>query len=297
MRADLLRRFGITEAARIGAGGESIVYRLDATRVLRLPLRGAFDPGALMRQRDLLQAIEGRLPFATPAIEDIGAAGAYVIERRLPGRSMLALLPGLAGERRAAAWTSYLAAAGAVSQVVPAQRDFGQLIAEPALTAPTWHGYLEASLRRFAARNRATITREAGDGDALVARALALLDAVPSDPPKALVHGDFFPGNVLLDDDLAVSAVIDFSGFTLAGDPLYDVAGACVFPEMIAGTTGDDLALLARAARARVPAGALAFYRAYFAFFSADPAFAAPPYPGMYGWAVRELRGMVGASR
>ncbi|MBN8997317.1 MAG: aminoglycoside phosphotransferase family protein [Rhizobiales bacterium] len=290
VRAALLRRFGITEAARIGAGGESIVYGLDAARVLRVPKAGTFDVAALARQRDLLDAIDGRLPFATPRIEEIDAG--HVIERRLPGRSMLALLPDLSGERRALAWANYLAAAEAVSQVAFPERDFGQVIAAPPLTAPTWRGYLEASLMRFAERNRATIAREVGEVDVLIKKALALIDGVPRDPPRALVHGDFFPGNVLLADDLSVSAVIDFSGFTLVGDPLYDVAGACVFPEMIAETTAEDVALLASEAGKRMPPQALAFYRAYFAFFSADPTLAASPYPGMHEWGVRALRAL-----
>jgi aminoglycoside phosphotransferase (APT) family kinase protein len=292
MRTALLRRFGITEAARIGAGGQSIVYGLDAARVLRLPQRGGFDVAALARQRKLLEAIRGRLPFATPAILDMGEAGDWVVEARLPGRSMLAMLPSLAGEARAGAWANYLGAAAAVSRITFPDRDFGQMIAAPPLTAATWHGYLEASLRGFAARNRAAIAREAGDVDALLARGLRLLAGVAAEPPKALVHGDFFPGNVLLDGELAVSAVIDFSDFTLVGDPLYDIAGACIFPEMLAETTAEDVALLMRAERERVPAEALAFYRAYFAFFSADPTLAAPPYPGMFAWGLRDLRRM-----
>ena len=39
-RAALLRRFGVTEAARIGAGGEAVVYALDEARVLRVPRSG-----------------------------------------------------------------------------------------------------------------------------------------------------------------------------------------------------------------------------------------------------------------
>jgi aminoglycoside phosphotransferase (APT) family kinase protein len=288
-RAALLRHFGITEAARIGSGGQSIVYALDERRVLRLPRGGIFDIAGLRRQRALLEAIAGSLPFATPMIEEIAEDGTHVVERRLVGRSMLALLPTLSRDERAAAWANYLDAAAAISRVRFDALPFGQIIADPPLTAATWRGYLEASLRTFAERNRVTIEREAGNAEALLARALARLRDVPAEPPRALVHGDFFPGNVLLDARLAVGAVIDFSDFTLVGDPLYDIAGACIFPEMIAEATPEDLALLHRLARERHATEAFAFYRAYFAFFSADPALAASPYPGMYRWGVREL--------
>jgi len=290
-RAALLRRFGVTEAARIGAGGEAVVYALDEARVLRVPRSGSFNVAAIARQSALLDMIDGRLPFATPKILEIAAT--HVIERRLPGRSMLERLTALSGERRARAWANYLAAAGAMSRVTFPERDFGQLVAEAPQTAPTWHDYLEASLRGFAKRNRATILGVAGDVEALVAGALALLDGVAKEPPHALVHGDVFPGNVLLADDLSVSAVIDFSGFTLVGDPLYDLAGACIFPEMIAEAREADVALL----RSLAGSDDFRFYRAYFAFFSADPALAASPYPLMHAWGMRELRALADRGR
>jgi hypothetical protein len=89
-RDAILGRFGITEAERIGAGGQSIVYGLDAHHVLRLPQKGTFDATLFARQRALLHRIAGKLPFATPLIEEIDREGRYVVERRLPGRAMLA---------------------------------------------------------------------------------------------------------------------------------------------------------------------------------------------------------------
>ncbi|MCW2916398.1 MAG: aminoglycoside phosphotransferase family protein [Actinomycetia bacterium] len=41
-----------------------------------------------------------------------------------------------------------------------------------------------------------------------------------------MIHGDLYPGNILMRDRAAVSGVIDFGTFTMIGDPLYDVAAA-----------------------------------------------------------------------
>jgi hypothetical protein len=50
------------------------------------------------------------LPFAVPSIREIARIDGqlYVIEDRIPGRAMAAMLPELSGERRAAALRAYL---------------------------------------------------------------------------------------------------------------------------------------------------------------------------------------------
>src|SRR5207237_222382 len=126
-----------------------------------------------------------------------------------------------------------------------------------------------------------------GDVGAVVGKAARLLTGIDTHPPKALVHGDYFPGNVLIDDRMAVSAVVDFSTFTLVGDPLLDAVCAFVFLEMNDPFTDADVALVRRLALERYgnPLNdAEPFYRAYFAVFLASPEYAAPPYPRLYEW-------------
>lgn len=47
-----------------------------------------------------------------------------------------------------------------------------------------------------------------------------------------LIHGDFHPGNIILKSKSEVSAIIDFGGYTMFGDPLYEIATACGFFSM-----------------------------------------------------------------
>ena len=68
----------------------------------------------------------------------------------------------------------------------------------------------------------------------------------PSGRQRRLAHGDYFPGNVLLDETLALTGLVDFSVFTLAGDPLYDAITAALFLEMIDEAGADDVALARR---------------------------------------------------
>ncbi len=110
-------------------------------------------------------------------------------------------------------------------------------------------------------------------------------------PEKLLVHGDYFPGNVLVGDDLRVSGVIDFGPLTVIGDPMLDLASAVIFLEVARpGYTPADTDFVRDRIAARTgPAidDAITTYRAWYAIrFS--------PYrdddANLYNWCVTSLR-------
>lgn len=257
-------------------------------RVLRRPRAVA----TLERKRDFLAGIDGRLPFATPVIEAIGANGAWTIERRLPGTSLLVLLRALGGSEREAALRSYAESVDAIGTITFPGRPYGQMLDDDPVTAGTWREYLRLGLDRFIALNGAAIEAARGDLDELRAMALALLDDVADRPRKALVHGDYFPGNVLIGDDLRVSGLVDFSFWTVVGDPLYEVIGAAIFLEMNDEASAEDIALVRRIILDRHGDAVLRparFYRAYFAFALADPGNSEGLYPRLWPWALANL--------
>jgi aminoglycoside/choline kinase family phosphotransferase len=292
-RAALLKRFGIDERALIGAGGESSVYALPGERVLRVArsrTAAAPDPHRL---RSFLASIAHRLPFATPEIIEIDPAGLWRVEFRLPGTSMLARLAKLGDDRRDQALRAYAAAVDAVGTVALPGLPYGHVLAPTPVTADDWHGFARDSLVRFLARNRVTIAREVGDPKRLFEAAAGMIAELPSHPPKVLVHGDYFPGNVLLAPGLSVSALIDFGIYTVVGDAQLDLAVACLTLEMIAETTAHDASFVRELILERHGpeiAPALRFYRAWLAFSLADPAKAALPYPRLYRWSIAMLK-------
>jgi aminoglycoside phosphotransferase (APT) family kinase protein len=292
-RARLLADFGIGESALIGEGLESRVYALSDDLVLRLARGRTSEAPDQRRLKVFLDGIAGHVPFATPRIVELGPKGLWRVEERLPGGSLLERLRRVSDDRRDEALRHYLAAGETLGAVHFDHLPYGHILARHPVTAPDWHAFLRETLAQFVSRNRVTIAHEVGDPYRLAEMAADMLVALPTHPPKALVHGDYFPGNVLVGPDLKVTALLDFGLYTLVGDPVLDLAVAYQTLELIAETTAQDARfvrdeIVASHGEAIVPS--LRFYRAWLAFSMADPANGKPPYPRMFRWAVTMLR-------
>jgi aminoglycoside phosphotransferase (APT) family kinase protein len=291
--ARFLAEFNIGPDDLIGEGGESFVYALGADTVLRLPKHPNFGGESRERLQVLLEHIAGQMPFATPEILEIGPEEAWTVERRLPGRSMLEMLRTLDDDRRDKALRNYVAAMDTFSAIRLDAFPYGHMVTKAPVVADDWRTFLWETLIGFRTRNRVAIAHDVGDPYALFDAAAAMIDALPKWPAKVLVHGDYFPGNVLLDDKLNVSAVLDFGAYTVCGDPTLDLAVSYLTLELIEECTADDARfvrdlIIERHGEEIMPA--LRFYRAYLAFSMADPANTAPPYPKLYGWATAMLK-------
>lgn len=290
---EILRTFGLSERNLIGIGGESAVYALGRDRVLRLPRAPMAATPDKATLRTFLDHIHGRLPFATPDIIDIGANDTYTVERRLPGHVLSQFLKTADNTSRDMALRNYLEALAAISSITLPEHPYGHVVAGDGIHAADWRTFIHETLSRFLSRNRLTIAREIGDPYQLFDIVADMIVELPLTPPRALVHGDYFPGNVLIDDQLAVSAVLDFGTYTVIGDPVLDFAVAGLTLELIDECTADDARYVRSLVLERFGDGvlpALRFYRAYLAFSMADPAFAEPPYPKLYSWSLAMLK-------
>lgn len=219
--------FGVTEADLIGSGWESTIYALGKTQILRIPRPEVVSEEKLRAQAALLEKLP-HLPFAVTTIREIGRIEGqlYVIEDRIAGQSMSTLLRTLSGERRAAAFQAFLAAAEAMSAVSAPGEAYGDLLSDNPRRCEKWSDYLTDRVR-VAAQDEVLAAAVPGL-DEIAERYIARLEDIP-DPPKCIVHGDIYPANVMMNDDLQVTGLIDFSFTTRVGDHLMDLAGACYY--------------------------------------------------------------------
>lgn len=263
---EALRAYGLTEANLLGKGWESQIYALGDDRVLKIPHPSPGAETLVRTQADFTRDLPP-LPFAVPRIREIlHVEGTLItIEDRIAGRSLAEILPGLEGDRRKAALTAYLAVAEAMA-AVRTEAEFGDLLVANPVRRAHWGEYLAARLDGFA--DDPVLAADIPDFAAIVGRFRSRLLALP-DPVKCVVHGDIWPPNVMMDDDLRVTGLIDFSYTTRVGDTLMDLAGAVCFQDIANPHGPEDTGFLMGLIEARHGTGLrdlMALYATWFAF-------------------------------
>jgi aminoglycoside phosphotransferase (APT) family kinase protein len=232
-----------------------------------------------------------------PEILEMGREGGrfFSVDRLIAGQALHELLPTLAGEERTRALASYTDAAFEIAGLPCPAGKFGELMRdEDTITASSWSGYLLARMERCVGEAAGWLPGDV-PGLAGIVETLRQRIAAMTAGPGALVHGDYFPGNVMMSDELRVSGVIDFGPLTVIGDPMMDLASAVMFLEVVRpGYTVADTEFVRGRMVERVGEGfdeALATYRGWYAVrFS--------PYrdddANLYRWCVGALRGLGG---
>jgi aminoglycoside phosphotransferase (APT) family kinase protein len=92
-------------------------------------------------------------------------------------------------------------------------------------------GYLERQLKRWKGQLEKSYSR---DQSALLALHANLSKRLPTTQREGIVHGDYRLDNVVMGDDLKVTAVLDWEMATL-GDPLADLASTLIGWDGLAG--------------------------------------------------------------
>jgi fructosamine-3-kinase len=94
-----------------------------------------------------------------------------------------------------------------------------------------WHRFLARFLAYKLTQVRPYLERDVQDFPEKMAQLSAIL-VTPYTGEYRLVHGDFFPGNLLVDAERQVMALLDFGLLTMYGDALFDIATGWVFFDM-----------------------------------------------------------------
>src|SRR5690606_22148779 len=103
-------------------------------------------------------------------------------------------------------------------------KPYGELLVNAPLQRARWRDYLEARMAQTLVSSRADLEQDVPGFDQVLASIHAQLPMLGDDPAKCLVHGDYFPANVFIDDEFKISGVGDFSYAVVVGDARMDLA-------------------------------------------------------------------------
>lgn len=288
MGDEALKHFGVTEADLLGKGEEARVYALGAGTVVRV--YSDQTPSSYVRDLErFYRTLDTRaVGFQVTRFDEIVELDGEVcvVEPRIPGLALADMLRSVQGELRERALANYMRAASEV-QLIGFDADYhGQILGQPPVRASTWSSYLHD-------RVRASLVEAPWAKADLIDpdRALVLFDGLAQRrqaAPRVLAHGDFHPGNVLVDPDGAVTGVIDFASHSVMGDPLLDLTSAAFFFDnktdralATAQAPNVDAATFAEATR---------LYWLYYSFFYLSTKAAKP---ALYDLCVRSLNAVV----
>jgi aminoglycoside phosphotransferase (APT) family kinase protein len=276
----------------LGAGSESTVYAMDGEHVLRIYRESV--PWEYVEARRAFYEALGReqLPFAVPLIYTVGSwvGHVYTVEQRIQGQDFGKVLPDLQGSARSQALSNYQDAAALLGSVHFPDRPYGELIATAPIQHESWQGYLLARMEQTLAQSRADLEADVPDFGQMLELIYNQLPNLGDEPVKSLVHGDYWPSNVLITDDLEISGVVDFSYATVVGDARMDIAGATFFLETSFPYSPDDVLFLRQQVGQRWGEEMLAvvdFYRLYYSIFFSG---CKVDDPTTYAWCVKNLR-------
>jgi Ser/Thr protein kinase RdoA (MazF antagonist) len=236
-RNHILQKYHVAPQARLSGGMEAEVYAYGPDTVLKL-YAGTASLVDLRMLQGFYDSLERRLvPYALPRIHAVFEEAPFVVtvEQRLTGTPLAALLPGCTPRRLDTFMQRYLDAALALAQV-PAPPEFERYkLFDPeglsARSSGDWHQFLARYLDHKLAQVAPSLRRDVPQFDEKLQVLRAPLDQ-PYRGDVRLIHGDFFPGNLLVNTDHEITALVDFGLLTMYGDPLFDLATGWVFFDM-----------------------------------------------------------------
>jgi hypothetical protein len=296
----LLHEFGLAPDSLIAVGTEAEVYSLDHARVLKV----VGDSSRLRRLETLKGFYESldetpsglTLPRILEIKELNGVVG--VVETRIPGQPLEVLLPALDHKGLARAEDLYLQSALALGAVRLLRDPEKYLLFDESdgsrVSAQSWPEFYAKLISEKIDRVGDLLKRTVSRFEEKSAR---LKEALSGEAKTTLsiIHGDFFPGNLLVAPDLSCAyGVVDFGSFTMFGDRLLDLAGAAGFYRMYDPRRSSIRhALLARVEALLLPADVSKLYRylAAHAVLTCDlyVAESDPRDNGHFQWAVEIL--------
>lgn len=157
----------------------------------------------------------------------------YTREKRLQGIQMNKIIIGMNTSDRRRLYQNYYDVIRQVNMVEFPKLPYGQIIkTSDSITSSSWTNFLIQALDKKVVKTQDLMRRSIKDFDKKVELFKNFITQHLVSTQKNLVHCDYFLNNVLVNDDLSISAVLDFSAHAAVGDPRLDIAGVLTWNQI-----------------------------------------------------------------
>lgn len=239
-RDAVLKAYDLVNATPLAIGTEAEVYAYDSGHVLKI-YADSSRLQHLETLRDFYALLDtGTIPLTLPKITRITRHDNIIatLESRIAGVPLEDIIPGLQPDQEQQAINLYLDAVFQLQHIAIKESPDRYLLFDNTEKSRSDNQSFNDFYSQFLAQK---VERTGKYFEATCPgfkkKASQLVTALKNGHTEnlSIVHGDFFPGNVLVDTALtAVHGVVDFGSFTLFGNYLLDVAGAFGFYRMYA---------------------------------------------------------------
>jgi fructosamine-3-kinase len=220
-----LKHFGLINPAPIANGVSTQVYALSNHEVLKVYL----NQNAYTKLQELKQLYESfdqaTVPFELPQILSIHSYDTFsiAIETRLPGKSLQQALKDKDTHELTIAPVYF----NAVTDLAKLKFQSKATSSLPSAQSQDWNSYLRKQVTHKAEQLHDDLIEFHPDLDEKLSLLLTQF-ANQNTRPLSILHGDIWPGNLMVDTTGTVTGILDFSAPLILGDNLYDRAIAWI---------------------------------------------------------------------
>ncbi|GGH73581.1 thiamine kinase-like enzyme [Pullulanibacillus pueri] len=224
----LLDKFHVDQAQLIGSGMECEVYLYDHEKVLKV-----YNEMSDYRKQTVLKAFYSKidssdLSYELPYIYDIYNENGMVItiEKRMRGSNMQRLFSDMTVNEQTKMMETYLNANLELKSAKVESDIEGFVLFNENQTSEApdnWYFALKEMVIRKKGELDCYFKRDVQHYNEKVNRLVAFLSS-GYEGEYSLIHGDFYPGNLLANKHGKVTGLIDFGIMTMYGDHLFDIA-------------------------------------------------------------------------
>ncbi|EFH87414.1 phosphotransferase family protein [Ktedonobacter racemifer] len=295
IQQEIFSILGIKGPVLLGEGSESQTYDYTADKVVKI-YKGPVEQDNLDHLCSIYTWLSTHhLPFAVPEIYAIESheGTVYLIEKKLAGRPISAVYAQLQMYERQRLLSNYLEAVRHLQGVVLPTQPYGSIFHAPGpspVPYQSWRKFLRETAPLKLPQTQDDLRQEGIDVARLLEKFFQDIENAPDTPEKNFVHGDYFFGNVLVDDELEISAVLDVSWWSVVGDHLMDIAGAVMFLDLYEYVTPQEIASLTQQALALYGPEILTAIRIYGVYYSLLLSDCKLLDPAAYSWSIKRLR-------